>query len=143
KWGGKVGLWRRKPVEVFVQSGVCRYILLARHLPPGIQADNPPPLGVETTDMPGNSGKLPSDAPVVRSPVILDAAAKFYRIEHRLPDHLEDLALKNMRSDLRIAASLDLASIMVVLSGATITAIYGLMIHADLSRGLYDLVVSP
>ena len=92
--------------------------------------------------MAGNSGKLPSDAPVVRSRVILDAAAKFSRIEHRLPDHLADFALKNVRPDLRIGAPLDLAAIMVVFCGAAIAAVYGLVIDADLSRGLDNLVVS-
>jgi hypothetical protein len=42
----------------------------------------------------------------------------FARIEHGFADHLEDIAFQDVGGDLRISAALDLASIMVVLSGA-------------------------
>jgi hypothetical protein len=77
---------------------------------------------------------------VVRSGVALGATAKFLRIKHGLPDHLEDVALKDMRGDHGIGAALDLRPVVDVLSGAPIAAVCGVMIHGHRPRRAHDLL---
>ena len=77
----------------------------------------------------GDPCEVPRCALVVYSGATLDAGAKFYRIEHGLPDHLEDVAFKDMCRDSGIGAAVNLGAVVVVLSGAAIAAVCGVMIH--------------
>jgi hypothetical protein len=83
---------------------------------------------------------LPRRTLVVQSRAALHAAAKLSRIEHGLPDHLEDFGLKDMRRDNGVPTAFDLRSVVVVLSRAAIAAVRGLMIHGHVPRGAHDLL---
>ena len=52
---------------------------------------------VDRSHLPGDAGELPRGILVVHSGAALDAAAELSGIEDVLPDHLEDVALKDMR----------------------------------------------
>ena len=81
--------------------------LFSRHLIRGIPVDHLPPLFVESADPLCNTRELSRGASVVRSATV-KATTKLAGIEHGLPDHLENLALKDMSADLGIAAPFDL-----------------------------------
>ena len=70
----------------------------------------------------------------------LDAAAKLAWIEHGLPDHLEDVAFKDMCGDFGVPAAFDLRPVVVVLSRPAIATVRGVMIHGHSSRGAHDLL---
>ena len=59
---------------------------LSCHLLRCIPVDNPPPLVLEPLGVPGDTRKLPGDAPVVRSRPRIDAASQLSRIEHGLAE---------------------------------------------------------
>jgi hypothetical protein len=140
---GKLGLLPDKPLKLFVESAVRGYVLFSRQLISGIPVYQPPSFLIEGADLAGNAHKLPSRAPVGHFGTVLDAAAKSLGIDHDLPGHLEDLAFKDMRADLRIAAALDLREVVPVLPCPPITAVHGTVIHGHPSRGSSHLVVPP
>src|SRR5262249_54819785 len=126
-------------IQLFIESAVGCYVHVICHLIPGILVNQPPPLLVEGADLLGDPGELPRGTPVIESCATLHAAAKFSRIEHGLPDHLEDVALKDMRGDRGVAAAFDLRSVVIVLSRAAIAAVRGVMIHGHFARGVDEL----
>ena len=91
--------------------------------------------------MPGNLGKLPRDSRVIQS-AILNECAKLQGVRHGLADHLEDLTLKNMRANPRIAASVNRRPVVHVFLRLAIAAVDRPVIDGHFARGLYHLVVS-
>jgi hypothetical protein len=128
--------------QPFVEATVCRYVLIMCHLIRSIPAYQLPPVVAEGADPLGDPCELPRGTPVVHSGATLDAAAKFTGIEHGLPDHLEDVALKDMRGDRGVPAAFNLRSVVVVLSRAAIAAVCGVMIHGNSPRGAHNLLPS-
>src|SRR5258706_1842276 len=137
-WGNRIAAMSQAflpvPLLSFVKGAVCGYVFFSRHLLGGIAADDLPPLVFEGAELCRNACKLARDAPVVQFRADVDAALKLARIEHDLPDHLEDFALKDMGADLGIAAAFDLCPIVHVLLGAPIAAVHGPMIDRHLAR---------
>ena len=113
-------------------SGRCWYIW--QYGGPSI-----PPMPRRSADLSGDPCELLRGTPVVYSNTALDATAKFSGIEHGLPDHLEDVALKDMRGDRGVPAAFDLRPVVVVLSRAAIAAVRGVMIHGHFARGVHEL----
>jgi hypothetical protein len=73
--GDQVGFLVGKPLHVAIEGTVRGYILLSGHFFGGIPVNEPPSLVVESAEMLGNTGELPSDAPIIQ-PAVLDAPTK-------------------------------------------------------------------
>jgi hypothetical protein len=138
---------QRKPLlqgDFFERAGpfslVSGNVLVICHLIPSIPGYQLPTLLVESTYLLGDPCELPRCALVVYSGVGLHAAAELSGIEHGLLDHHEDVALKDMRGDLRVAAAFDLYPVVVVLSRPAIAAVRGVMVHGHSARGAHDLL---
>jgi hypothetical protein len=138
----QLGLRTYKSLQSIVERPIGCYVLVVRDLVRSVPRYQLPPFVVEGADLLGDLCELLRGSPVVDFGAGLDAAAKFCGIEHGLPDHLEDLALKNMGGDLRVPAAYDLRPVVVVLSRAAVAAVRGVMIHGHSSRGTHDLLPS-
>ena len=104
----ELNLLADKALQVGIKGAVCGNVVLSADLLRRIAVDQPPPFVFEPLDVPCDPRKLPGGLPVVCPRPRIDAAPQLRGIEHRILDELEDLSLKDMRTNLSIAAALDL-----------------------------------
>ena len=138
----ELGLRPRKPFQLFVESAVGGYVLVARHLIRSIPVDDQlPPLFVEGADLPRDAVRAPAQcsgrpvpAPLSMQPRSFPGSSMVSRIISKtLPSRIW-VAISELRQRSICVRS------CVVLSGAAIAAVHGVMIDGHLPGGAHDLL---
>ena len=92
--GDELVLGPDKPFQPFVESPVCRYVLVARQLVGSVPRYQLPPVVVESTDLPGDAGSPCGTLSSIPAPPSTQPRVFQYRASS--PGSLEDVALKDM-----------------------------------------------